>query len=466
MSTLTISHLASERVFPDFDLYEYSEGRFKFNFANIHGFLVGRGYCLYRQSITRHIYIRILDNIVRQVGKKDIKDELIGYVKEKYTKSVYENFLKNTGRIVHDEFLENLPAKDVEFLKDTKEEIRLFYVNSIVVISKNHISLLDYTELPDDVFIWESQIIQRDFNLKIQGKSEFRTFCSNIANGEFARIQSIQTAIGYLIHNYKNPALCPAIILNDEVISDNPEGGTGKSLLVKSIEKFTRTVTIEGKTFSFDKNFTYQRIDPDTRILCFQDVQKNFDFERLFSVITDGIDVEKKGKDSTFISFQDAPKVVITTNYAVRGTGNSHERRRFELEISQHYNKQNTPDKEFGRMLFYEWNQEDWQRFDLFMAECCQLYLDLGLVDQTLVNLPEKRLLAETSHEFIEFMEDYTPDSGSQINRVEFYKKFQSENPTSKIASKTFYRYVHTYCVFYSVVCEERKSNGIRYFFF
>jgi hypothetical protein len=30
------------------------------------------------------------------------------------------------------------------------------------------------------------------------------------------------------MHGYKNLSYCPAVILNDEVISDNPEGGTGK----------------------------------------------------------------------------------------------------------------------------------------------------------------------------------------------------------------------------------------------
>ena len=36
-----------------------------------------------------------------------------------------------------------------------------------------------------------------------------------------------------------------AIILNDEVISDNPEGGTGKSLLVQGLNFVTTILAID-----------------------------------------------------------------------------------------------------------------------------------------------------------------------------------------------------------------------------
>jgi hypothetical protein len=51
-------------------------------------------------------------------------------------------------------------------------------------------------------------------------------------------------------------------------------------------------VTIDGKGFSFQKAFTYQRVSADTQIMTFQDIEKNFNFEKLFSVVTDGITVE------------------------------------------------------------------------------------------------------------------------------------------------------------------------------
>ncbi len=463
---LNIAHVASQKNFTRFELtYINAAGRTDFNFINVQGFLVDRGYFLYRTSVTKHIYIRIIDNIVREIGVKDIKDEILGYIKSEEPRNIYEFALKNINKVANSEYLETLPAKQVEFKKDKKDTMQLYFQNCIVKITKDKLKTFQYAELPDDIYIWESQIIQRNFNDQSIFDCNFRTFLWNISNKEELRYQSLCSMIGYVIHNYKNPAYCPAIILNDEVISDNPEGGTGKGLLVKAIEKFLKTVTIEGKTFSFDKNFVYQRVNSDTKILCFQDVNKTFDFERLFSVLTEGIDVEKKGRDSILIGFEDAPKVIITTNYAIRGSGNSHERRRFELEISQHYNKTKTPYSEFGIMMFHEWTAIEWHKFDRFILDCCQFYLRKGLVEQILVNLPEKKLMAETSPEFIEFMED-NDLKDSNISRGDFYNRFKSENPTSKIASKTFYSYVRFYVKFHNLPFKEGKSNGIRYFYF
>ena len=90
----------------------------------------------------------------------------------------------------------------------------------------------------------------------------------------------------------------------------------------------------------------------DTQILCFDDVKKYFDFERLFSVVTEGLTLEKKNKDAIKIPFSKSPKIALTTNYAIRGKGSSFERRKWELELAQHYTKEFTPLVEFGKHFF------------------------------------------------------------------------------------------------------------------
>ncbi len=273
--------------------------------------------------------------------------------------------------------------------------------------------------------------------------------------------------LGFLIHNYKSPGYCPAIILNDEVISDHPEGGTGKGILIKAVEQFLTTVTIEGKTFSFDKNFVYQSVNSDTKLLSFQDVNKSFDFERLFSVLTDGINVEKKGKDSIHFSFQDTPKIVITTNYAIKGAGNSHERRRFEIEISQYYNKSRTPFDEFKKMMFVEWSNEEFMAFDNFMIECCQFFLNNGLVKQEMINLPEKRLMAETNTDFIKFMEDFSFET---IAKSDLYRNFTDlfdEYVNHKYFTKQlFSKWVNIYAESKGYRVEDYIYNSVRHYKF
>ena len=123
---------------------------------------------------------------------------------------------------------------------------------------------------------------------------------------------------------------------------------------MNGIAQMKKLVVIDGKSFNFEKSFAYQLVSADTQILCFDDVKKHFDFERLFSVVTEGLTLEKKNKDAIKIPFSRSPKVAITTNYAIKGKGSSFERRKWELE-PQHYTKEYTPLVEFGKLMFGEW---------------------------------------------------------------------------------------------------------------
>jgi hypothetical protein len=423
---MTVAHIAAEKQFPHFTLYRPKQnGGFEYDFVKLTAFFISRGYFIYRTSVNRFVPIRIIDNIVKEVGKKDLKDEILNFLTniDECPEYIHQFALKDISKAVSDDFLETLPEKQVEFRRDKKDAIQLYYQNCIVKITKNKISTHPYTEL--NGFIWESQILPRSFERQdVDGEADFARFIFNLSKHTEARANSICTAFGFYLHNYKSSAYCPAIILNDEVISDHPEGGTGKGIFFKAVSKFVKMLKIDGKTFSFDKSFLYQRVTADTKIIFFDDVKKNFDFERLFSVITEGISTERKGKDELYIEFHDSPKVGLSTNYALRGTGNSHDRRKNELEISQYYNKNFTPEKEFGRMMFDDWNDADWVQFDNYMIQCCQLYLASGLIEQELVNLPEKRLMAETNSDFLKFMADFDFDT---ISKSELYSNFIGE---------------------------------------
>ena len=205
------------------------------------------------------------------------------------------------------------------------------------------------------------------------------------------------------MHGHKNQSFCPAVILNDEIISDNPEGGTGKGLFMNALGHMKKVVTIDGKSFNFEKSFAYQLVSADTQILVFDDVKKNFDFERLFSVVTEGLTLEKKNKDAIKIPFEKSPKIAITTNYAIKGAGNSFARRKWELELHQHYSKTYTPLTEFDRLMFGGIRTRTAVcKFDNYMIRCLQLYMGEGLMESKFVNLKVRQLSAETCHDFIE----------------------------------------------------------------
>jgi len=156
----------------------------------------------------------------------------------------------------------------------------------------------------------------------------------------------------------------------------------------------------------------------------------------LFSAITEGITIEKKNRDAIRIPFKFSPKIVITTNYTIRGRGNSFARRKFELELKQFYTKEFTPVDEFGKRLFDEWSDQEWCAFDNYMISNLKAYLNTGLVEAASSNTAIKRLAADTCHEFIEWagLVEGTRRSDlvrydKKIFKDELYMDFINDNP-------------------------------------
>jgi len=335
----------------------------------------------------------------------------------------------------------------------------LYYKNCAVQITKNEVKAIDYVDLGG--YVWKDHVIDRVYKDCETIECDYKTFIENICAKNATRTTAMESTIGFLMHGHKNLSYCPAVILNDEVISDNPEGGTGKGIFMNALSHMKKLVTIDGKAFTFERSFAYQLVSADTQILCFDDVKKYFDFERLFSVVTEGLTLEKKNKDAIKIPFSKSPKICITTNYAIKGAGNSFARRKWELELYQHYSKEYTPQDEFGRLFFGDWNDDEWCVFDNYMIQCLQLYLREGLIQSEFVNLRIRQLSAETSHDFVEWcglLDDNIKNTklefGIKIYLNEMYFDFVNEYPDyapkSKmtISRQRFYKWIHAYCVF------------------
>ena len=387
--------------------------------------------------------------------------------------SVYNYFADKT-RFFREEFLSMLVTVDVYFIEDDKNSAYLYYRNCAVKVTKDNKEAIDYLDLGG--YVWKDQVIDRDFDLCDSFDCDFRTFIHNISGEDKVTVRSMESTIGYMLHAYKNLSYCPAIILNDEVISENPEGGTGKGLFINAISQMKKLVMIDGKAFNFEKSFAYQLVSADTQVLCFDDVKKNFDFERLFSVVTEGLTLEKKNKDSIFIPFHKSPKVAITTNYAIKGKGNSFARRKWELEFKQFYTKDFTPLVEFRKLLFAEWSQEEWCIFDNYMVENLMFYLRNGLLKSEFKNQNIRKLSAETCHEFIEWCgltgsvyKNSSIKFDYQIYKNDLYLEFIQDNPDFAPKAKRtisrieFYRWLTDFAIFKTGIepTQGRDLNGL-----
>lgn len=415
-------------------------------------FLEDNGFYKYAPDGTRsYIFVKVTNNLIDDTSEEEIKDFTLNYVKDNADVNIY-NFFAEKTKYFKEDFLNMLSPVDVYFVNDTKDSAYLYYRNCAVRVTKESIDTIDYIDLGG--YVWKKQVIQRDFSTVDVESCDFKVFIHNICAGDPGRIASLESTIGYLLHGFKNLGYCPAVILNDEVITENPEGGTGKGIFVNAIGKMKNLVVLDGKSFSFEKSFTYQLVSSDTQILTFDDVRKAFDFERLFSIVTEGITIEKKNKDAIKVPFESSPKVIITTNYAIKGKGNSFERRKWELEFASHYSKDFTPEQEFGKLLFADWDEEEWLVFDNYMIGNLQSYLRTGFVKSNSVNLKTRKFMAETDYSFYEWVTDPLNSAIAYNKRMygqDLWNSFIVDYPDfgkggkRYMSQSTFYKWVNTF---------------------
>jgi hypothetical protein len=434
-------------------------------------FLEDNGFYKYcPEGSKNYVFVKVTNNLIDHTSEKEIKDYVLNHLLELDDIMVYNYFADQT-RFFKEEFLSMLSTIDIFFIEDTKDTSYLYYKNCAVQVTKDVVKPIDYIDLGG--YVWNDHVIDRNFIMcDVTDACNYKKFIRNICGDDDGRVQAMESNIGFLMHGYKNLSFCPAVILNDEVISDNPEGGTGKGLFMNALAKMKKVVTIDGKSFTFERSFAYQLVSADTQILVFDDVKKYFEFERLFSVVTEGLTLEKKNKDAIKIPFSKSPKIAITTNYAIKGSGNSFARRKSELELHQYYSKSFTPLDEFGKLMFGDWNDDDWCEFDNYMIGCLSNYLHTGIVKSNFVNLKIRQLSAETAHDFIEWcgLVDGQPKNNTLEPEVRLYKndlyndfvnEYPDYGPKSKmtISRTKFYKWLVSYGMFkYGVAPEEGRD--------
>lgn len=414
-------------------------------------------------------FIKKEQNLIEETNEKRIKDYVLDDLmnREEIGYGPYDFMAGNPGYF-NVNYLSMLKSEDVKLKEDTKDECFLYYRNCAVRVTRNTIEEIDYLDL--DGYVWKNQIIDRDFIKYDHHKAEFRKFIWLISGQNIDKYESFKSVLGYLLHSYKTSSKNKAIILNDETISDNPNGGSGKGLLWNALAKMKKVSMIDGKTFTFEKSFPYQTVSTDCQILVFDDVKKNFSFESLFSVITEGITLEYKGQDAIKIPVEKSPKILITTNYTVGGVGGSFDRRKFEVEMSGHFGAHHTPEDEFNHMLFDDWNQSEWQMYDNYMINCVQGYLSTGLIAHEFNNLETRKFIKNTNMEFYEWSkEEGNITQSIRLYKGEIYDAFIKDYPDYgngkyKLSQKRFRQYLEEYAKFHEFKYFEGRDHIGRWF--
>ncbi len=448
-------------VFWDFD----DKGKLEISAYRFKLYLESLNYFKYypTEKTKTFIFVKKENNFIDIITEFQIKDEILVNLVQSNNIEAFDVAAEKLSMFTP-KYLSIVDTADVSIDKDSSDFAMIYYQNLALKIKKDSIEKIEYNNMSS--FVWKTQIINRTYVDVDHHESQFRSFIWFASGQNREKYNTMKSVIGYLLHSHKTASNNKAIIFNDETISDTPNGGSGKGIIINAISHMKKTSTIDGKTFDFNKSFAFQTVNTDTQVLAFDDVRKNFEFERLFSVITEGITIEYKGKDAIKIPVKDSPKIIISTNYTIKTDGGSFQRRIFEIEMSNYFGVNHTPLDEFGNLLFDEWSDFEWQLFDKFMINCIQYYLANGLVKSGTNNLELRKFINETSQEFYEWTNDGSIDINCRIGKNEVLNKYCEEYPDARkfVTNRTIMKWIKKYAEFKKLTYSEGNTNGQRWF--
>ena len=449
------------------------EDQLEFDYIQIEDFLKNRGIGNYQTNDDIWL-IQIEGSMVTKVDPREIQAYVIEFTKTLEIpnwKDIARFIKRGVTQYLGHVQTSLLPFLSPTFREPQKESQDLVFSNQIVKIDQ-----ADIRTSPDSTYyFWNNQVIDFEFEkldplfeltrsedgskwqyktTELGAKSEilqflFNTSCvywrkcfdvSHDENGDkiftqktspmdqwnvtedeiqetFEHLAAKLLSVGYLLHDYVDRANTKAIICLDlkESARGASEGGTGKSLFSIMFQHLVPLFEVDAAIadLSSDK-FMFEGVDERTRIILLDDLRSDFDFKTLFSKITNGVKVQRKGLTRIDAGHK---KFILNLNGILRGNTNSYIRRQYNIGFTDYYNGDRSPDQEFGHNLFDEWNSEQWNYFYNLAVQCIQLYMTYGLK----FTIPKEKLQVrrfrhELGETFIDWADLRFSEDGKWIN--------------------------------------------------
>lgn len=478
--------MPNEQYWAKWQKGETKEGKpiynYKFSYVRMMEFLRNRGFGLYEHQQDEYRMIRLDGKVIEETSHQTIQRFVESFTREIEEWDVLEMIMRGKEQYLGPKKLTSMHAFRPAFTKSDKETKYLFFKNGYWRITADKIVQKPLNTLPN--YIWRNQLIDfeptylgepmlgiervgKDWKISITDhakESQIAEYYSRTSAFHWRNSQKLvadpdgemrwaerepeemipnteedikiwkdnmvdkMISAGYMLHDYLDWSNLKSVVCMDGLESEvgKSEGGTGKSIWAKQFKYLVPTVVIDGQKRNLEEdNHLFEEVDERTEVIIFDDTRPNFNFQFLFAPITTGITVNPKGqKRRTY----PPKKIIITTNHALNGKGNSFMRRQHSLSFSDYYNKYRTPAQDFGNLFFHEWDNEQWNYFYNWMATCIQAYLKFGLKSKKESNavLEKRKLRQEMGENFLDWASlMYGKDGPLLNNKIE--KKYALE---------------------------------------
>ena len=266
---------------------------------------------------------------------------------------------------------------------------------------------------------------------------------------------------GYLVYGKKTDSHAFAVwaMENRDIEVSYCSGGSGKTLFYRCLQKlgFLKMVTLDGRNpMLFNNNHYMDRVDYDTDIIHFEDTGGDFKFQVVYAIIDGGVTVNRKNEGSYTIPYQDAPNIVMCSNYAPPDNSPSTRRRLIPVIFSDYYhysvdnayNETRQVKDDFGGDLFgKKYTEEDYNADCNFLVDCLQLFMTMKAEGQVcqppLVNFEKRmhrQLLGDMMLEFFDYYFIEQDNSDRIILKYDVYAAL-GKFTNSKVTLPTIVRF-------------------------
>lgn len=507
---------------PKFDK-ERNFKKFEYTFNNRHAynFLVRNGFCRIEDKNNKegHIFTHINGNIVQEVMAGKMRDYIISFLEDRKAETELFNMVYRTAQ-VKDSSMSNLPVREIEFKDSDKDYQFMFFQNSTWKITKSKIE--EYRPGDVDVYTWDNEVIKHDvkklddffkvtydkslerYNIEILNTDSILfKFLINTANmhwrvtelgivehdtdgNEVSRykltpeeeyenqihlINRLYT-IGYMLHRYKNPskAWCPYLMENKITDESVSTGGSGKSICSSIPVHFMNTLPLDGRNPDLLANSHWtENITEHVDLLRFEDMHQYSKFDVLYNLITGDMPVNPKHSRGYVLPFEKSPKMVMTSNYALKNLGQSDRRRLLFSVFSDYYHhgpndefdSARTPESEFGMILFKDFDETQWNFACNLIAQCIKLFLEIPTkIDPPMVNVEKRNLIAAMGEAFLDWADVFFSPLSNRLNvnvpKNEAYVHFCATTK-SKMSANKFKSSLVAYCKYKDYVFNPKE---------
>lgn len=273
-------------------------------------------------------------------------------------------------------------------------------------------------------------------------------------------------ALGYMLCKHKSDGQPYAVFCMETEQSEEGthSGGTGKSLFASSLEQIRKELFIDGQNLDTKKgDFMLQGVERGvTDVIFLDDLNAQVDLHKFMPMITGKMVVNPKYVAAFVIEFKDSPKVIFTSNHAIKGFDASLRRRTWFTAFSDYYHaddfqkglKERSPFLEFGRNLISDYNEEEMNQFYNFMFNCLAVWQKLHIRIQPPMKAIEKRILQrDLSDEFIFWADDYFTEEklNTLVDKQQTFEDYKATlNPkfAAMMKPQTFKKKLIQYCNF------------------